>query len=67
MSLCYKNINDYADMTECWFKELLFDLLKITSRSDIRKLWEYNMFIKEYARRASLRAALEESENIMCS
>ena len=47
-------------LTEPWFRKLLYkNLLMITPRSDIRKLWEYNIFVKEYAHRASLRAALE--------
>ena len=47
-------------LTEPWFEKLLIKFIeKYTPRSEIRKLWEYNIFIKEYAHRASLRAALE--------
>ena len=47
-------------LTEPWFKKLLIKFIeKYTPRGEIRKLWEYNIFVKEYAHRASLRAALE--------
>ena len=60
MSPCCKNINGYADMWQSVdLRNYYLIYLKYTPRSDIRKLWEYNMFVKEYAHRASLRAALE--------